>query len=474
MLLDRVRRTIRRYELASRDTRVLAALSGGSDSVALVYVLRALDEAGELRLVGLAHFNHQLREAAGHDERFCVAVAQSLDRPLITGREDVRARAQREHRSIEDAARTARHAFLDGARLECGADVVALGHTRDDQAETFLLRLLRGAGARGLASMHPRNGPIVRPLIECRRAELRVHLAERQIAFVHDETNEDVGIPRNRVRAELMPLLEQRFNPAAVDALADAADIAREEWAWMNAEADQLAARVLRQDGERWILDAETLASSPLPLVRLVVRRAMTAAAPDRSIGFDDVTRTVELVRFGGEPFDAPGQRAERIVSTVVLTGRPPDAVGRTAPEHGAWTLFRYPLSIPGEVKLSEMGCVISAEPATSPLSPSAVAGSGDAVAVVRRDRCIGGLSVRSRQRGDRFRPLGLGGGKKLQDFFVDRKVDRRHRDRVPLVVDESDRIVWVAGHAIDEEFRVTDPAQAVLILRLKGLGGSV
>jgi tRNA(Ile)-lysidine synthase len=271
-----------------------------------------------------------------------------------------------------------------------------------------------------------------------------------------------------------MPLLEQRFNPAAVDALADAADIAREEWAWMNTEADRLAACVLRQDGERWILDAETLARSPLPLVRLVVRRAMTAAAHDRSIGFDDVTRTVELVRFGGEPFDAPGQRAERIVSTVVLTGRPPDAVGRPAPEHAAWTLFRYPLSIPGEVKLSQMGCVISAEPATSPVSPSAVAGSGGAVAVVRRDRCIGGLSVRSRRRGDRFRPLGLGGGKKLQDFFVDRKVDRRHRDRVPLVVDESDRIVWVAGHAIDEEFRVTDPAQAVLILRLKGLGGSV
>ncbi|HEY7172760.1 MAG TPA: tRNA lysidine(34) synthetase TilS [Vicinamibacterales bacterium] len=468
---ERVRRTIRRYGLAPPGTRVLVALSGGSDSVALAHLVASLDAAGELHLAAFAHFNHQLRASADADERFCREVAASLGRPLLADRGDVRAVAARQHRSIEDAARTARHAFLERARLESGADVVALGHTKDDQAETFLLRLIRGAGARGLAAMHPRRDAIIRPLIDCRRADLRAYLAGRGLAFVDDETNEDVSVPRNRVRAELLPLLEARFNVSVVDALADAADIAREEWAWMSSEARAASAGAVSRDGDRWMLDAAVLAGRPVPLLRLVVYETMTAAAGGRPIGFDDVDRAVELLRSGGPPFDAHGQRVERIASRLVLTGRPADAVGRPRPDPGLGSLLRLPLSIPGEVALADSGFIITAELAVSTL-PGAAAGNRS-VALVRRDLCGAGLAVRYRRPGDRFRPAGLNGGKKLQDFFVDRKVERAARDRVPIVVDEADRIVWVAGHAIDEEFRVTDPAQAVLILRLKGLGGS-
>jgi tRNA(Ile)-lysidine synthase len=470
-LIERVRRTIRRYELAPPETRVLVALSGGSDSVALAHVAADLDAAGELLLVALAHFNHQLRPSADRDERFCREIAATLGRPLLADRGDVRALAAREHRSIEDAARTARHAFLAQARVECGADVIALGHTKDDQAETFLLRLIRGAGARGLAAMHPRRRFIIRPLIDCRRAQLQAYLAERSLPFVHDETNDDVSVPRNRVRAELLPLLAERFNPSVVDALAGAAEIAREEWAWMSSEADALAAGAVTREGDRWTIDAGALAGRPLPLIRLIVHQTMTAAAAGRAIGFSDVDRAVRLLQSGGPPFDAHGQRVERIACALVLTGRPPGAVGRIQPTSAAGSLLPIPLSIPGEVELADSGAVISAEVAVSPL-PAAIVGSRS-VAVVRRDLCAGGLAVRYRRPGDRFRPAGLKGGKKLQDFFVDRKVERAARDRVPIVVDGTDRIVWVAGHAINEEFRVTDPAQAVLILRLKGLGGS-
>src|SRR4051794_33057940 len=470
-LKERVRRTIRRYELASSETRVVAALSGGSDSVALAHLLAELDAAGELRLTALAHFNHQLRASADGDEHLCRTIAETLARPLLVDRGDVRAIAARERRSIEDAARTARHAFLERARVECAAHVVALGHTRDDQAETFLLRLIRGAGSRGLAAMHPRRDAIVRPLIDCRRADLRAYLSDRGIAFVDDETNDDVSIPRNRVRAELLPLLVARFNPSVVDALAGAAEIARDEWSWISREAEDVAATAVSRDAERWIIDAEALRARPLPLVRAVVYQAMTAAAGARPIGFEEVDRVVDLVRFGGPAFDAHGQRAERVASTVVLTGRLPGAVGRLPPSSNPASPFLVPLSIPGEVELGDSGAVITAELADSTPAGSPVASRF--VAFVRGDRCAGGLAIRYRRPGDRFRPLGLNGAKKLQDFFVDRKIARAARDRVPLVVDRSDRIVWVAGHAVDEEFRVTDPAQAVLILRLKGLGGS-
>jgi tRNA(Ile)-lysidine synthase len=476
-LLDRVRRFIRRHDLAGRDTRVAVALSGGSDSVALAHIMRRLDAAGELHVVGLAHFNHQLRNSADGDERFCAELAESFGWPLCMEREDVAARARREHRSLEDAARTARHAFFARARARFEAGVVALGHTRDDQAETFLLRLLRGAGSRGLAAMHPRNGPIVRPLLSCRRDDLRAYLAADQVRYVEDESNADVSIPRNRVRVELLPFLEKRFNPAIVDVLADEADLARETWQWLEVQAGELFRRAhesarLRGSGRATIeLDIATLGAAPPALRRLVVWRAMTEAAAGRPVGFDHVRAVLDLLESEeGRSLDAPGHRVERRGANVVLMSRPAGSAGRLQGNRSS--SFDFPLSIPGEVPLPTAGWVVSVEASSAGAIDRHAMASDKAVAVVRRDICNGSLRVRNRRPGDRFRPVGVGGRKKLQDFFVDRKVARQRRDGVPLVVDETDRIVWVAGYGIDEAFRVTDPAQAVLILKLKSLGG--
>jgi tRNA(Ile)-lysidine synthase len=454
---------------------VLAAVSGGSDSVALAHLLWELDAAGDLRLTGIIHFNHQLRPSAGNDERFVAALAASLDVPFVVDREDVPARARRERRSIEDAARAARYEFFERARLQTASDLVALGHTRDDQAETVLLRMVRGAGPRGLAGMYPQKGCIVRPLLRCRRHELRAWLAERSTSFVEDESNQDAAIPRNRVRAELLPLLETRFNPSVVDRLADEADLARETWQWMEAEADALGAACTRppdadaaDDVVVRAFDRAGLLAAPPALARLVLWRAMIELAGARPVGFEHVSAALGLLSPDGPPaVDAPGQRAQRIGARLVLTGRRPGAVGRPSP--GPVNLFRIPLSIPGDVLVPRTGYAVSAEvPAPgAALDAGAVLGRGP-VAAVRRDRCRGSLAVRNRRPGDRFQPVGLDGQKKLQDFFVDRKVARASRDRVPLVVDEADRIVWVAGYGIDEAFRVTDPAQVVIILKLR------
>src|SRR5689334_7101585 len=238
MPLQRVRQFVRQHALFSAETRVVVALSGGSDSVALAMILRELDAAGEVRLVGVAHFNHRLRDTASRDEEFSAGVARLLDVPFVADAENVRARARLEGRSLEDAARRARHEFFERARRQLDADVVALGHTRDDQAETFLLRLLRGAGSRGLAAMYPRHGAIIRPVLDCRRTELRAFLDQRGAAYLEDETNADVAIPRNRIRAELLPLLADRFNPAVVDVLSHEAELSREIWAWMESAAE--------------------------------------------------------------------------------------------------------------------------------------------------------------------------------------------------------------------------------------------
>ena len=461
-VIDRARQTIREHDLADANTRVVAAVSGGSDSVALAHILHALHGAGELRLVGIAHFNHQLRSTAVDDERCAAAVAASLGVMMLVEREDVAARASRERRSIEYAARTARHDFFERARTHFDADVVALAHTRDDQAETVLLRLMRGAGPRGLAAMYPRKGHIIRPLLDVRRQDLRAWLDARGIVFVEDETNADVTIPRNRIRAELLPLLIERFNPSIVDVLADEADIAREVWKWMSGAAESFKAFGSDE------LDIEALKSAPLALRRLIVWKAMQSKSGGRPISLGHIDSALRLMDMdSGGQLDAPGQRVERAGSVLVLTSRPPGTRGRWSHRN----LFSYPLSIPGETSLPDAGCVVSAESGVGVDAGGATVSSGDAaraIAIVRGDLCRGPLTVRNRRPGDRFTPIGLAGRKKLQDFFVDRKVPRRERDRVPLVVDESERIVWVAGHGIDEAFRVTDPAQAVVIFKVR------
>jgi tRNA(Ile)-lysidine synthase len=475
-LLPRVREFVRQHELIDPGARVVAAVSGGSDSVALVHLLRDLEQAGDLHLAAVAHFNHQLRTSADDDERFVAGVAAALGLPFIVDREDVAARAALERRSLEDAARAARHEFFDRARLAAGADVVALGHTRDDQAETVLLRLTRGAGPRGLSGMHPKNGRIVRPLLGCRRHKLRAWLDDRRVTYVEDETNADVAIPRNRVRAELLPLLETRFNPGVVDVLADQADMARELSAWTDAMAAALEARSVRRstraDGAAVReIDIGAVCHAPRALQRALFWRVMSDVAGRRPIAYNHVEAALRLMDEDGDMrIDFPGQRLQRIGPALVLTGRVAGAQGRAPVEVS--NLFRFPLSIPGEVALPD-GSIVSAE--TVGRAASAAVGNGGSkdTALVRSDLCHGSLAVRNRRPGDRFRPVGLGGQKKLQDYFVDRKVARNRRDTVPLVVDATDRIVWVAGFGIDEAFRVTDPAQAVIILKFKALGGS-
>jgi tRNA(Ile)-lysidine synthase len=324
--------------------------------------------------------------------------------------------------------------------------------------------------------MHPRSGRVVRPLLACRRDELRGWLVERGISFVEDASNQDVSIPRNRVRAELLPLLESRFNPAAVDVLADEAELARDAADWMDAAAAAASAQMVRVADHGTEIDTVALAALPLALRRLVVWRALSEVGGARPIAFGHVEAVLRLTPGTNARVDLPGQHAERIADRIVLKGRPLGTTGRWVPdEQPGANLFQYSLSIPGEVVLKEASCRLLAgapEIGRDPLPASAKVGNGS-VAMVRRDSLGGVLGVRNRRPGDRFRPIGLDGQKKLQDFFVDRKIARESRDLVPLVVDRSDRIVWVAGHGIDEAFRVTDPAQEVIILELKALGGS-
>jgi tRNA(Ile)-lysidine synthase len=469
-LHHRIVDALRRLAPGGPHTRVLVALSGGADSVALLHILRDLD--GEVTLAGAAHLHHGLRGAdADEDEQFCGALAARLDLPFVSERVDVAALAQRDKRSVEDAARTARYAFLERAADRLDADVIATAHTRDDQAETFLLRLIRGAGTRGLGGIRPRAGRVIRPLLDVGRADLRSYLAERGEAFREDATNADVALLRNRVRHELIPFLQSRFSPGITDVLAREATLAQQDGDFLRHEAIETARRIVLTDdgksGEGLRIDARALRSTPRALGSRVAHDVLCHLAGSRPVSFDHVQRLLSLAEGDGgdAAISLPGQYAVRDGDVIAL--RP----GRGATRRAA-NPFAFLLSIPGEVTSASHGWAIAAEVETMVEAANRrYSARGPEVAVAAGALRLP-LGVRNRRAGDRFQPIGAPGVRKLQDFMVDRKVPARERDHVPLVVDALDRIVWVAGQSVAEAFRVLDPSQGVILLKVKRLGG--
>jgi tRNA(Ile)-lysidine synthase len=318
-LHQQVRRTIRRYALLPSATRVLIGLSGGSDSVALVLLLQELARDGQFSVVALAHLNHRLRATAARDEQFCRELAFDVGLPMTVESVDVASYAQTQRLSLEDAARRVRYDFLHRAAESAAADRIAVGHTQDDQAETFLLKLIRGAGLTGLGGIYPRRGSIVRPLLDVGRADLRRYLESRGQGWVEDETNANLENPRNRIRHAVLPELDSAGGTSSNPAIARAAAIVREDGQWLDELGSRRFDALVTRRETGLEIDASALMSEPLPLRRRIVLQALRLAAPNREIQSDHVDAALEVAAAQSAGVDLPGARVELRHGKVVL-----------------------------------------------------------------------------------------------------------------------------------------------------------
>ena len=438
--------------------RVVAAVSGGSDSVAMLFVLRELAARGEVILAGLAHLNHHVRGAdADSDAAFCRDLAARLEVPAFIGDADVPALAARESVSREVAGRDARQRFYADVVTSAHAQRLSLAHTRDDQAETVLLRLTRGAGATGLAAMAPRRGQLVRPVLELTRDELQAYLRDRGEAWREDATNLDRSIPRNLIRHEVLPIL-RTMNAQADAALVRAADALRVDAEFLETLANAAYLQIVQpgNDDSTVIVGAGELTQLPAALGTRVARYALETANPAGSYGLEDA-RALCAFAAGGAATDLSGLRMERFGANAVL-------VSRGSPQHAVED-FQLRLTVPGIVEAPHGAWTVSAE---GPMSPPASVDHGTGTAVVDARELGDQLIVRPRRPGDRLQPLGAPGRKKVQDVLVDRKVPKDDRDRVPIVTTEKGDIVWVAGQVLADPFRVTSLTSSVVILTLR------
>jgi tRNA(Ile)-lysidine synthase len=319
-LVAAVDRALQGAGLRARGETIVVGLSGGPDSVALTAALAALRRRRGFRLVA-AHLDHGLRPGSPDDAAFCQDLCAALEVPFRAGTASVRARARREKGGLEQAARRERYSFLRRVQGDEAALAIAVAHTQDDQAETLLLRLLRGAGASGLAGMRPRSGDLLRPLLGVSRARVLEHLRARGLAWREDPSNADAAHLRNRVRHELLPYLEQRFNPRIREALARTAALLADEASHMGTEAQELLGKIAKREGDTLLLDRRLLAAAPLAVARAAIRLALRETGGLDGVERVHVERVIQVARSeapSGRRLLLPGGREARFTHRAI------------------------------------------------------------------------------------------------------------------------------------------------------------
>mgnify|MGYP001195921809 FL=1 len=450
-LVDRFQSSLAANGLIPVGSRVLVAVSGGADSVALLLLLQSVSGPLTLHLEA-AHMDHGLRPESADDVRFVRELCARFQVPLTVERRDVRALAQACKGNMEEVARKERRAFLEATAQRLGCDRIALGHHRDDQAETVLLRLLRGTGTAGLAGMYLPAGAYVRPLLDFDRADLQAFLNARGIGWREDATNNDLRLTRNRIRHELLPLL-QTFNPQIVQRLDDLSRLLADDEAYWEGLLQELLERNLQQESGAFAMPREIFLSAPPALAGRLVRAVLAKARGDlRRIELQHVEQVLALAR-GGRPqaeLHLPAGWVARRYDRLLFAAASP---APDLPSSPVWVETPGIFPLPDGRRLSVTLCE---------------QGLGEGSAAVEFDaRAVHlPLQIRTVSPGDRLHPAGMTGRKKLQDLFVDLKLTREQRAVQPLVLC-GDKILWVVGLRRCREFLPQGAEQPVLRLEL-------
>lgn len=437
----RVAALLKEYNIAG-GTGLLVGISGGPDSVALLHMLRCLREVGICGLYA-AHMHHGIRgKYADADAAFVHALCSEWAIPLFEERADVPSLSKCDDLTLEEAARIARYAFLRRAKEECGARYIVTAHHRNDQAETVLLHLLRGAGLAGLCGMRVCTGDILRPLLTTPHEDILSYLKQEGLAYCTDESNFEPGCARNRIRLELLPLLKEEYNPSVVDSLCRMAELLSEDEALLHAQAErELDEARLPQGG----YSCDALLRLPMALQSRAVRIALEREGALYDMQRGGIQSVCALLRARtGAHMKLPRSLQARISYGALIIEPVPTAPnefeapflwpGNTATPYG-----RFEARFVDSLRMNE----------------------NVRIAYFDADRLPPNSCVRKRMAGDRFHPLGAPGMRKLKDYLIDKKIPRPERD-TPLIA-SGQNVLFFPGGTVSETVRVRDGTRRIL-----------
>ncbi len=485
-VFQHVQRIIQRYQLISPGDAVLLGVSGGPDSLCLLHLLNALAPELGVRL-HVAHLHHGLRaEEADADAAFVAALAAAWGLPCTVGRTDVAALAAQTGATLEEAAREARYTFLGRLAAEIDACAVAVGHNSDDQAETVLMHFLRGSGLAGLRGMQPRSAfplsplPIdncqltidnlllIRPLLFVPRADILAYCAQHNLQPRYDRSNEDTTFFRNRLRHELLPLLET-YNPQMRRILARTAAVLADDYELLRSDLLAVWPDVMQHERDgRLVFGLAAWRSLPAALQRAVLRQAIQRLrASLRNVNYVHVDNAYWLLHEG-----QAGDRMTLPAGLELVMGYDCFAVGDEGVDLPVNDLPQMdvewlPLPAPGAFELAGWQ-IETTLLAAAALPPGWQANDDPWQAWLDADVLGAEPALRTRRDGDRFQPLGMAGRSKLlAELFTNAKIPAPARDRWPLLVSSAGDIAWVCGLRADQRACITPATQQVMHIRL-------
>lgn len=445
-IIQRVVRTIDRYDMLASGESILVGVSGGPDSTALLHILHTVAPCYRLKLA-VAHFNHGIRPGAAEDDAvFVQKMAETLNLPFFLGQAPVLTPTG----SLEEQARDARYAFFKALMDKHGQTKIALGHHKDDNAEAVLMNLLRGSGIRGLAGIPPtRNHGVVRPLIRLSRAEILDYLNKNRITYVEDATNKDQAYLRNRIRHHLLPLIQGTYNTNIVDILNRTADLCREEETWLNHHLRPLLDRTVASTTDDQLeLRLPVLASEPLAVQRRLIRGALNHWRGNlRRIGIHHIDTLIGLIAEGSEkkqtslPFNIEAKRsATRLVFTYSQRSKSLATAKGSGFSYHIADIDRFPeyLDLPD----SNYRLIFEQLSRPAPKGPSLYHPDQ---AWFDLDKLSFPLVIRYFKPGDRMNPYGMRGTQKVKKLFIDKKIPSDQRPRIPILAN-GESILWIAG----------------------------
>jgi len=459
VIVKQLLNTVQEHQLIQSGDKIVVAVSGGPDSVCLLHLLHSLKSRLGIELYG-AHLNHNIRGIeAQMDARYVLNLCEDLNIICFIKSADVEAYGKEHQLTSEQAGRMLRYEFFDEVLNKVDANKIAVAHNYNDQAETVLMRLLRGSGMQGLTAIQYQRDRVIRPLLDVHREDIEAYCNRHNLIPRIDETNLTSIYHRNKIRRELIPYLEENYNPSVLTSLVKTANILKEDFDYIEEAAkvmykdlvhfekkDQvsfsitalekqhpaLKARMLRRAGEELLGKGELLSYQQIQNLLELLDKKQTGKSIHLPLGLEAAVSYDKLIFSKGREGEIEPFKEELRVNDITYV-------------HALKASFELRVFPKEEV---------------SKVSKDKFEKHFDF------DQFRQTIFARNRRDGDRFWPLGLSGKKKLKDFFIDCKVERRERDLIPLICDGKD-IVWVVGYRISEKYKITDRTQQILSIKL-------
>ncbi len=453
MVRLKVKSFINKYGLCGPGSTVIVAVSGGPDSIALLHILKELADELKLQLLA-AHVNHKLRPQADAEEAFVRELCSEWGITVYCHQVEVEKKALANRKGIEETARECRYEFFELLQEQVGADYVATAHHRNDQAETILMHIIRGSGIKGLRGMLPVSDYLIRPLLCLDRNEIEAYLQVEDLSFCTDLSNYDPRFLRNRVRQELIPLLEENFNPRIIERLDTLGQIAREEHEAMSLEtAKLLPGLVLSREDKQVVLDNQLLISLHPAFQRRLSLLVLTWLRGEAGWSARDLSLILDLAGKSGSAKRiklGQGIWVQKVYDKLIIGEKPKEEQG-----------FVYPLVIPGRILIRETGESFSFEL----MRPRTLYKGGGFKMHLDYDALPQeALCWRTRQEGDRITLPSLG-SKKIKKYFIDKKIPYSQRNSIPLLA-RGQEVYAVWGHDISAQALIKDDTANILVIR--------